>query len=101
MAGLIGALAAWVSIGRNRFDLAVLGRDGSQPPGHHRRRDRRHLALRRSRIDPWHAVRRPYRRCRSMGLNMMGADPQWKFGLTGVLIISAVAIDQWIRKVAG
>ena len=37
----------------------------------------------------------------SMGLNMLGADPQWKVGLTGVLIISAVAIDQWIRKVAG
>jgi fructose transport system permease protein len=37
----------------------------------------------------------------SMGLNMLGADPQWKVLLTGVLIISAVAIDQWIRKVAG
>ena len=37
----------------------------------------------------------------SMGLNMLGADPQWKVGLTGVLIISAVAVDQWIRKVAG
>ncbi|MCM2396818.1 ABC transporter permease [Rhizobium sp. S95] len=37
----------------------------------------------------------------SMGLNMLGADPQWKVLLTGVLIISAVAVDQWIRKVAG
>ncbi len=37
----------------------------------------------------------------SMGLNMLGADPQWKVLLTGVLIIGAVAIDQWIRKVAG
>lgn len=37
----------------------------------------------------------------SMGLNMMGADPQWKVLLTGVLIISAVGVDQWIRKVAG
>ena len=37
----------------------------------------------------------------SMGLNMLGADPQWKVFLTGVLIITAVAIDQWIRKVAG
>ncbi|BCH18227.1 MULTISPECIES: ABC transporter permease [unclassified Mesorhizobium] len=36
----------------------------------------------------------------SMGLNMMGADPQWKVLLTGVLIIGAVAIDQWIRKVS-
>lgn len=37
----------------------------------------------------------------SMGLNMMDADPQWKVLLTGVLIISAVAVDQWIRKVSG
>ena len=36
----------------------------------------------------------------SMGLNMLGADPQWKVFLTGVLIIGAVAIDQWIRKVS-
>ncbi|WFS01156.1 ABC transporter permease [Rhizobium tumorigenes] len=36
----------------------------------------------------------------SMGLNMLGADPQWKVLLTGVLIIAAVAIDQWIRKVS-
>jgi fructose transport system permease protein len=36
----------------------------------------------------------------SMGLNMLGADPQWKVFLTGVLIIAAVAVDQWIRKVA-
>ncbi|MGR6432166.1 ABC transporter permease [Rhizobium sp. PAMB 3182] len=36
----------------------------------------------------------------SMGLNMLGADPQWKVFLTGVLIITAVAVDQWIRKVA-
>ena len=36
----------------------------------------------------------------SMGLNMMNADPQWKVLLTGVLIIAAVAVDQWIRKVS-
>ena len=36
----------------------------------------------------------------SMALNMLGADPQWKVLLTGVLIIAAVAIDQWIRKVS-
>ena len=37
----------------------------------------------------------------SMGLNMMGADPQWKVLLTGVFIIGAVLVDQWIRKVSG
>lgn len=37
----------------------------------------------------------------SMGLNMLGADPQWKVFLTGMLIIGAVTIDQWIRKVSG
>ncbi|PZQ95885.1 MAG: ABC transporter permease [Cereibacter sphaeroides] len=37
----------------------------------------------------------------SMGLNMMNADPQFKVLLTGTLIIAAVAVDQWIRKVSG
>ena len=31
---------------------------------------------------------------------MVGTDPQWTYLLIGVLIIAAVAIDQWIRKVA-
>jgi fructose transport system permease protein len=37
----------------------------------------------------------------SMGLNMLGADPQFKVLLTGILIIAAVAVDQWIRRVSG
>jgi fructose transport system permease protein len=37
----------------------------------------------------------------SMGLNMVGADVQFKVLLTGILIIGAVAVDQWIRKVSG
>lgn len=36
-----------------------------------------------------------------LGLRLIGTDPQWTYFLIGVLIISAVAIDQWIRKVAG
>jgi len=35
-----------------------------------------------------------------LGLRMAGADPQWTFMLIGVLIIAAVAVDQWIRKVS-
>jgi fructose transport system permease protein len=37
----------------------------------------------------------------SLGLRLIGTDPQWTYLLIGVLIILAVAIDQWIRKVAG
>jgi fructose transport system permease protein len=37
----------------------------------------------------------------SLGLRLIGTDPQWTFLLIGALIIVAVAIDQWIRKVAG
>ena len=37
----------------------------------------------------------------SLGLRLLGTDPQWKYLLIGVLIIGAVAIDQWIRKVSG
>ncbi len=36
-----------------------------------------------------------------LGLRLIGTDPQWTYLLIGVLIITAVAIDQWIRKVAG
>jgi fructose transport system permease protein len=36
----------------------------------------------------------------SLGLRMVGTDPQWTYLLIGVLIIVAVTIDQWIRKVA-
>ena len=36
-----------------------------------------------------------------MGLRLVGTDPQWTFFLIGVLIIFAVGVDQWIRKVAG
>lgn len=36
-----------------------------------------------------------------LGLRMAGADPQWTFMLIGMLIIGAVTVDQWIRKVTG
>ena len=36
----------------------------------------------------------------SLGLRLMGADAQWTYLLIGTLIIVAVALDQWIRKVA-
>lgn len=36
-----------------------------------------------------------------LGLRLIGTDPQWTFLLIGMLIIAAVAIDQWIRKVSG
>jgi fructose transport system permease protein len=36
----------------------------------------------------------------ALGLRLLGADAQWTFLLIGLLIIGAVAVDQWIRKVA-
>ena len=36
-----------------------------------------------------------------LGLRLIGTDPQWTYLLIGALIIVAVAVDQWIRKVAG
>jgi fructose transport system permease protein len=35
-----------------------------------------------------------------LGLRLLGTDPQWTYLLIGALIIGAVAIDQWIRKVS-
>jgi fructose transport system permease protein len=37
----------------------------------------------------------------TLGLRLLGADAQWTFLLIGLLIIGAVAVDQWIRKVSG
>ncbi|SNY91141.1 mannose ABC transporter membrane protein /fructose ABC transporter membrane protein /ribose ABC transporter membrane protein [Cohaesibacter sp. ES.047] len=37
----------------------------------------------------------------TLGLRLLGADAQWTYLLIGALIIAAVAVDQWIRKVAG
>ena len=36
----------------------------------------------------------------SLGLRLYGTDPQWTYLLIGVLIIAAVAVDQWIRKLS-
>lgn len=36
----------------------------------------------------------------SLGLRLIGTDPQWTYLMIGLLIILAVAVDQWIRKVA-
>ncbi|WP_299474146.1 ABC transporter permease [uncultured Roseibium sp.] len=36
----------------------------------------------------------------TLGLRLLGADAQWTFLLIGLLIIAAVAADQWIRKVS-
>ncbi|PKW26841.1 ABC transporter permease [Phycicoccus duodecadis] len=35
----------------------------------------------------------------AFGLSQLGVDQQWRVLATGVLVIIAVAIDQWIRKV--
>jgi fructose transport system permease protein len=37
----------------------------------------------------------------SLALRMLGTDPQYTYMMIGLLIIAAVAVDQWIRKVAG
>ncbi|MEO0861816.1 MAG: ABC transporter permease [Pseudomonadota bacterium] len=36
----------------------------------------------------------------TLGLRLLGADAQWTYLLIGVLIIAAVAVDQWIRRVS-
>lgn len=36
----------------------------------------------------------------SLGLRLLGTDAQWTYLLIGVLIILAVAIDQWIRRIS-
>ena len=35
----------------------------------------------------------------AFGLSLAGVNQQWRFFATGVLVIVAVSVDQWIRKV--
>ncbi|WP_367718710.1 ABC transporter permease [Nitratireductor sp. GISD-1A_MAKvit] len=37
----------------------------------------------------------------SLGLRMLGTDPQWTYLMIGALIIIAVGFDQWARRIAG
>ena len=34
----------------------------------------------------------------NIGLSLAGVDSYWQYGTTGLLIIAAVAIDQWLRR---
>ena len=61
LSGLICALAGWVLIGRIGSVSPTAGQFANIEVDH-RRGDRRHLALRRPRLDPRHAVRRADRR---------------------------------------
>ena len=36
----------------------------------------------------------------TLGLRLLGADAQWTYLLIGLLIIGAVAVDQWIRRIS-
>ena len=99
VAGLIYGIAAWILIGRAGA-ATPNALPGRQPGQHHRRRHRRHQPLRR----PW-SPRRHAHRCAhradasQFGLSQMGVDQQWRVLATGILVIVAVAVDQWIRKV--
>jgi fructose transport system permease protein len=35
-----------------------------------------------------------------LGLRLLGTDPQWTYLLIGLLIIAAVTVDQWIRRIS-
>ena len=74
-------IAVYVAVGADLRvrRLGAIGRIGSVSPppgqfadyrisGHHRGGDRRHIAVRRARLDPRHAVRRDDRRRRLAGL---------------------------------
>jgi fructose transport system permease protein len=61
ISGLVCALGRWDAHRPHRLGVAD-GRPVRQPRIHHCRGDRRHLAVRRTRLDPRHAVRRADRR---------------------------------------
>ena len=75
------------------------GRRHGEPRLDHGGRDRRHEPLRWPRPRDRHAVRRADRRRAAQRADACGVDVLWQDFAVGVLIIAAVAIDQWIRKV--
>ena len=99
VAGLIYGIAAWVLIGRAGAASPNAIVDANLDT-HHRRRDRRHQPVRRPRRHARHPPRRADRRTRSATASALaGVDDQWRVLAIGVLVIVAVSVDQWIRKV--
>ena len=99
VAGLIYGIAAWILIGRAGAATPNAA-SRRQPAQHHRGRHRRHQPLRRPRPADRHRSSAPSSsRPSQFGLSQMGVDQQWRVLATGVLVIVAVAVDQWIRKV--
>ena len=99
LAGLICAVAAWVLIGRIGGVSPQAGQTANLDFDH-RRGDRRHQPVRRARLDRRHADRRVDRRRLPQRPVAVGLDVLWQEFAVGVLIIVAVTLDQWIRRVA-
>ena len=69
-----------------------------QPRLDHGGRDRRHQPVRWPRRRHRHAARRADRAVVHRGLSLAGVDDQYRLLAVGVLVIVAVALDQWIRQ---
>jgi fructose transport system permease protein len=83
----------------DRLGLPHLGRRAQHPVDH--RRGDRGISLFGGRGSIWGALFGALIvGVFSLGLRLLGVDPQWTFFFIGVLIIVAVAVDQWIRRVA-
>jgi fructose transport system permease protein len=98
LSGLICAFAGWAMIGGSArlTDIGPVG----QHRIHHCRGDRRNLAVWRTRLDHGGSFGALIVGVFTLGLRLLGADAQWTYLLIGVLIIAAVTVDQWIRKVS-
>ena len=70
-----------------------------QPAEHHRGRDRRHQPLRRTRPGVGSLIGALIVQVFNSGLALAGVDPNYQVLATGILVILAVAVDQWIRRV--
>jgi fructose transport system permease protein len=98
LSGLICAFAGWAMIGRFGSVSPTAG-----PAGQHRVDHRvviGGISLFGGRGSILGAVRRADRRRLHAGPAPAGADAQWTYLLIGLLIIAAVTVDQWIRKVS-
>ena len=99
LASLISAIAGWVLIGTRRRHQPD-ERAGCQPRQHHGRGDRRHEPLGGRGSIVGTLVGALIVGVFRSSVSLAGLDVLWQQFAVGVLIIVAVALDQWIRKVS-
>jgi fructose transport system permease protein len=97
VAGALYCAGGWVQLGRS------LSASSNAPPTSTSNRSRQSSSVERALRRAWPAVgnsdRRPHRGRVRIGLSLAGVNPYYQNFAIGALILVAVTLDQWIRRV--